>query len=1040
MSMAARAVNSRAVSSISLEGIGDIYPEAVARGRGGRRGREGGRVTRSRQVERSQQPPGLGTPDRIAEGQRIVVRDPPPAPAGRPAPALPLALLLVASQLVLDRVHQRLPRRLDDIVGHPHRPPGLVAVARGDEDAGLGRGGLRFVEDPHLVVQQRHLAQIRVEVLEGLAEGVVERVHGAVARRRGVLLDALHAQAHGGLRHRLAVARVLLDDHAIALQLEVRPVVAEGPLHQELEGGLRALEQEALVLEPLEHLEDAAGLRGVLVEIDAVLLGLPEHVGLPGQLGDEHPALVAHRPRVHVLVGLGMLEHRGDVDAALVGERGVAHVGLGRPRLAVGQLGHEAGDVAQLAQVLGRDALEPHLQHEIGDDRDEVGVAAALAVTVDRPLHVADALTHRGQRGRHRALGIVVHVDAERGLRLHRALDLLDDGGDLVRQAPPVGVAEHEAVGPRGLRGAQRPHRVLRVALEAVEEVLGVVDDLLEVLEEVRDRIRDHGHVLLERGAERRGHVEVPRLAEDGDDGRPRLDEGLEVAVLLRPHAGPAGGAEGADLRALEHRVLHALEEAQVLGIRPGPAALDVVHAELVEAVRDTHLVLHGEGHALALGAVAERGVVDLDLARHGGHIIPPPPGGCQVMLGGVIAALMAMVVLVAAFVKGAIGFGFPALGTPLLSLVVDVKTAVVVLILPNIVMDGIQFARRGTLLSTVRRFWVLLAAGAVGVVLGTRAGPPVTPGRDADPGRLRALLCRAERDRAGPARARALGALALGARRLRGRRHRRGDQCARRRARPLLPGHRAVEARLRVLGGLHVLLLQAGPARRGELVRAPALVAGLAVARPDRGGPGRLRGGTARAGPAGSAWIQPRGAGLPRAAGRVAADPQPLVRSPRPRGARYTTPVARSLSTRAFGMRRSPVRIASVCWPSSGGASVAAPGVSCRRTGTPMTVIGPAFGWDSETIMPRALRCALSHTSATDLMRPAGTPALSRRASHSSAGRAPRISLRSGTRTLRLVTRLASVSKRGSLMRSSRSSARHVRSHSELLATPSVM
>ena len=91
-------------------------------------------------------------------------------------------------------------------------------------------------------------------------------------------------------------------------------------------------------------------------------------------------------------------------------------------------------------------------------------------------------------------------------------------------------------------------------------------------------------------------------------------------------------------------------------------------------------------------------------------------------MLGGVIAALMAMVVLVAAFVKGAIGFGFPALGTPLLSLVVDVKTAVVVLILPNIVMDGIQFARRGTPLSTVRRFWVLLAAGAVGTVLGTRA------------------------------------------------------------------------------------------------------------------------------------------------------------------------------------------------------------------------------------------------------------------------------------------------------------------------------
>ena len=52
--------------------------------------------------------------------------------------------------------------------------------------------------------------------------------------------------------------------------------------------------------------------------------------------------------------------------------------------------------------------------------------------------------------------------------------------------------------------------------------------------------------------------------------------------------------------------------------------------------------------------------------------------------------------VLLAAFVKGAIGFGFPTLGTPLLSLVVEVKSAVVVLIVPNIVLDGLQFLRRG--------------------------------------------------------------------------------------------------------------------------------------------------------------------------------------------------------------------------------------------------------------------------------------------------------------------------------------------------------
>jgi len=77
--------------------------------------------------------------------------------------------------------------------------------------------------------------------------------------------------------------------------------------------------------------------------------------------------------------------------------------------------------------------------------------------------------------------------------------------------------------------------------------------------------------------------------------------------------------------------------------------------------------------------------------------------------------------VLLSAFIKGAIGFGFPTLATPLLTLFTDVKTAVVVLILPNIVMDGVQFVRRGAPLATVRRLALLLVFGAAGTVFGTR-------------------------------------------------------------------------------------------------------------------------------------------------------------------------------------------------------------------------------------------------------------------------------------------------------------------------------
>ena len=80
-----------------------------------------------------------------------------------------------------------------------------------------------------------------------------------------------------------------------------------------------------------------------------------------------------------------------------------------------------------------------------------------------------------------------------------------------------------------------------------------------------------------------------------------------------------------------------------------------------------------------------------------------------------------AAVVLVAAFLKGIIGFGFPTTATTLLALFVDVKTAVALVIVPNIVMDGVQMARRGQLLATARRLAFLLVAGAVGIVLGTQ-------------------------------------------------------------------------------------------------------------------------------------------------------------------------------------------------------------------------------------------------------------------------------------------------------------------------------
>jgi hypothetical protein len=75
------------------------------------------------------------------------------------------------------------------------------------------------------------------------------------------------------------------------------------------------------------------------------------------------------------------------------------------------------------------------------------------------------------------------------------------------------------------------------------------------------------------------------------------------------------------------------------------------------------------------------------------------------------------LAVAATAFGKGSIGFDFPTLGTPLLALLDDVKTAFLVLIVPNIVMDGLQFCAPG---ATIRRMAPWSTAAQWGPALGT--------------------------------------------------------------------------------------------------------------------------------------------------------------------------------------------------------------------------------------------------------------------------------------------------------------------------------
>src|SRR6266508_4316560 len=91
------------------------------------------------------------------------------------------------------------------------------------------------------------------------------------------------------------------------------------------------------------------------------------------------------------------------------------------------------------------------------------------------------------------------------------------------------------------------------------------------------------------------------------------IEPGLDVRVVLRPAAHAAGGAEGGHEGALPLHPAGPLEEFGVLRVRARPPALDERDAEVVEPSRDPELVLARQRDPLALRAVPQGGVVDLD-------------------------------------------------------------------------------------------------------------------------------------------------------------------------------------------------------------------------------------------------------------------------------------------------------------------------------------------------------------------------------------------------------------------------------------------
>jgi uncharacterized membrane protein YfcA len=83
--------------------------------------------------------------------------------------------------------------------------------------------------------------------------------------------------------------------------------------------------------------------------------------------------------------------------------------------------------------------------------------------------------------------------------------------------------------------------------------------------------------------------------------------------------------------------------------------------------------------------------------------------------------AVFALVMVFGGLVHGTLGLGFPVVTTPLLSLVLDVRSAILVTLLPTVCVNLVSIARGGRWEESIGRYWPLAAYALIGSLAGAQ-------------------------------------------------------------------------------------------------------------------------------------------------------------------------------------------------------------------------------------------------------------------------------------------------------------------------------
>ena len=166
------------------------------------------------------------------------------------------------------------------------------------------------------------------------------------------------------------------------------------------------------------------------------------------------------------------------MQAAFVSKGFLSHIGGARIRRAIQNIINLVRESSQLPQsVIVNSSLHAHLHHEIGNDGDQIGVAASLAQSIEGPLHMTRARSHCRERIGNRLPGVIVGVNSHHTIgMLHH--HLLCDAFHLIAHCAAIGVTQHQHRCAAIHRRLQTLHGVILVILKTIKKMLGIKKQL----------------------------------------------------------------------------------------------------------------------------------------------------------------------------------------------------------------------------------------------------------------------------------------------------------------------------------------------------------------------------------------------------------------------------------------------------------------------------------------------------------------------------------------------------------------------------------